>query len=244
MDERLAGRRVLVTGASSGIGEVTARAVVAAGGGVALLARRADALEALAAELGEQAVAVPADVTDHAATRVAVDRAAEAMGGLDALVNAAGMVRPARMSDADPDGWRAMFAVNVVGLLSVTQAAIPHLRDADPADVVNVSSMSGRRRTSLELTVYAGTKHAVHVISDGLREELKDDGIRVTIISPGFVRTELFDDVPEDDVRTRYRQAMTDQGLAPTVVADEIVHALAQPAGVVLHEIAMLSTEQ
>lgn len=241
MDE-LDGRRVLVTGASSGIGEATARAVAAAGGSVALLARRADRLAALADEL--DAVAVPADVADAHGANDAVEQAAMRLDGLDAVVNAAGVMRPGLVADGDPEGWRTMFEVNVLGLLHVTRAAIGHLTAAEPADVVNVSSMSGRRVPSATGGVYAGTKAAVHAISEGLRLELQDVGVRVAIVAPGFVRTALFDDLVDDPLGARYHGQMSEQGMSADDVARSIVHTLAAPAGTALVEVALLPTGQ
>lgn len=239
---RLDGRRVLVTGASSGIGEATARAIAAEGGQVAVLARSADRLRELASELG--GVDVSADVTDVASVRRGVDRAAEALGGLDAVVNSAGVVRPGSIADADPDDWRIMFDVNVIGLLAVTQATIPHLRSSEAGHVINLSSMSGRRLASPATTVYSGTKFAVHVISEGLRQELMDDGIRVTIVAPGFVDTPIFDGVADDETRARYQEAAASKGLTAEQVADQIVNALAAPPDVAVFEVAILSMRQ
>lgn len=237
-------RRVLVTGASSGIGAATARAIVDAGGSVALMARSADALSSLAGELGERAVAAPADVTDPASVAAAITRVEEELGGLDAVVNAAGVVRPGGMRRTGPDDWKAMFDVNVLGLMNVTHAALPLLERNDVSDVINISSMSGRRRASVAMTVYSASKFAVHVISDGLREELADDGVRVTVISPGYVQTPIFDEVDDDELRSKYKDALEQSGLEPSAVARQVVHALEQPAGVNLIEIALLSTSQ
>jgi NADP-dependent 3-hydroxy acid dehydrogenase YdfG len=241
---RLDGRRILVTGASSGIGRAVAVAAAAEGARLALVARRAEALDELAGSVDAEAVVVPADVADRAQATAAVADAAERLGGLDAVVNSAGIVVTGGVRDTDPAEWQRMFDVNVVGLLAVTHAAIPHLVAAEVGDIVNVSSMSGRRRASVALGVYSGTKHAVHVVSDSLREELREDGVRVTIVSPGFVDTPIFDDVADPEVRASYQRAVAEQGLAPEVVAAQVVHALAQPAGVDLLEIALLSTEQ
>lgn len=243
---RLDGRRVLVTGASSGIGRATAEAAAAAGARVALLARRREVLDDVAAAL-DGAVVVPADVADAAAAAAAVDEAAEALGGLDAVVNSAGLAAPARVLEGDPADWRAMVEVNVLGLLAVSQAAAPHLVAAAAhgrADLVNVSSMSGRRRPSDELTVYAATKHAVHVLSDGLRAELHPRGVGVTIVSPGYVDTPIFTDGPRTASSDDYAERVTTQGLPVTVVADAVVHALGQPRGAALHEVAMLALGQ
>lgn len=237
-------KRILVTGASSGIGAATAEAIIEAGGSVALMARSADTLEQLADRLGDRAVAVPADVTDAAILDDALTVVEDELGGLDGVVNAAGVVRPGGIDRTGPDDWKLMFDVNVLGLLNVTHAALPLLRANEVSDVVNISSMSGRRRASVAMTVYSATKFAVHVISDGLREELASEGVRVTVISPGYVKTPIFDDVGDDELRSRYRDALAESGLEPAVVADQVVHALGQPAGVDLVEIALLSTSQ
>lgn len=237
-------RRVLVTGASSGIGAATARAIVSAGGSVALMARSAAALEQLADELGERAVAVPADVTDASSLTDVLVLVEDRLGGLDGIVNAAGVVRPGGLRRTGPDDWKAMFDVNVLGLLNVTHAALPLLERNDVSDVINISSMSGRRRASVAMTVYSASKFAVHVISDGMREELADAGVRVTVISPGYVQTPIFDEVDDEDLRAKYKDALDKSGLEPAAVAGQVVHALDQPAGVNLIEIALLSTSQ
>ena len=238
---------MLVTGASSGIGAEIVDAVHAAGARVALLARSSDTIIEHADRLGESAVAAPADVTDPDALAAAVGQAAEWMGGLDGVVCSAGIVKPGGILDSSPADWRAMFDVNVLGVLNTVHVALDRLRSTvpdDPADVIVISSMSGRRRSSVELGFYSASKFAVHVLSDSLREELGPEGVRVTVISPGFVDTPIFDGVTDDVTRERYRDAVATQGLDPGVVAAQVVHALAQPPGVDLVEIAMLSTDQ
>ena len=238
-DERLRGRRILVTGASSGIGAAAARAIHAAGGRVALLARRQDRLEELASEL--DGVAVPADVVDPDAARQAVDDAAEGLGGLDGVVNAAGVLRPGLIADTDPADWQAMFDVNVRGLLHVSQAAIGHLRYAGGGDVINISSMSGRRLGSTGMAVYAASKAAVHMVSEGLRRELAPDRIRVAVLAPGVVATHLFGD---DDTSRRVRARAEEAGLRAADVAAAVVDILAAPPHVVHVEVAVLSIDQ
>jgi NADP-dependent 3-hydroxy acid dehydrogenase YdfG len=234
--EQLAGRRVLVTGASSGIGESTARECAARGATVALVARRADRIAALAEELG--GVSVTADVRDPAGAARAVDGAAEGLGGLDALVNNAGIARTGSIADGDVEDWRAMLETNVLGLLAVTKAAIPHLRAAERGDVVNVSSMSGRRVPGQRSAVYSGTKHAVHAISAALRRELHDDRIRVTLISPGFVDTEI------DQHDGEFRIPRERSALRAGDVARGIVRVLGEPPEVNVLELAILPTDQ
>lgn len=237
----LSGRRVLITGASSGIGAETARAITVAGGRVALLARRRQRVQDLALQL--DGIAVPADVTDPVAAADAVAVATEGLGGLDGVVNAAGLARPSSIADADPADWRAMFEVNVLGLLHVTQAAIPALRAAGHADVINLSSLSGRRIGSAEMAVYAASKHAVHALGEGLRRELAEDGVRVVTLAPGFVATEIFagQDGPVVD---RLASNAAEQGLAATDVAQAVVDLLATPPQIAHVEVALRSNRQ
>ena len=242
MSESLGGRRILVTGATSGIGRATAEAVVSAGGRVALMARSVDGVAELAERL--EGAAVPGDVTEPASTQRSVDLAVAELGGLDAVVCSAGVVRPGGIDATSPDDWRAMFEVNVLGVLHTVNAALPHLRAAESADIINLSSMSGRRRASVAMGLYAASKFAVHVISDNLREELAPDGVRVTIVSPGYVRTPIFDGVSDEQQRAHYQEELAAKGLDPEAVAAQVVHALSQPPGVDLLEIAMLSTDQ
>ncbi|MEM9204047.1 MAG: SDR family oxidoreductase [Actinomycetota bacterium] len=238
------GRRVLVTGASSGIGRATAIALGTAGARVALAARSTDVLHEVAAEIGddERVLIVPLDVTDMGQCRAAANAIAEAWGGLDAVINSAGLALTGGLLEMQPAEWATMFDVNVNGLLNITAAVAPMLQASELADIVNVSSMSGRRRASVSLGIYAATKHAVHVLSDNLREEFAGE-VRVTTMSPGFVDTPIFEGATTE-AGEQYRTSVREKGLDADVVAGHIVHALAQPAGVNLFEIALLSTSQ
>ncbi|MGI9017446.1 MAG: SDR family oxidoreductase [Euzebya sp.] len=243
MSSTLQGRRILVTGASSGIGYATVLACREAGAQVAALARRADRLDQLAADHG--AIPVVGDVGDLDGAADLVGQAADALGGLDVLINSAGISRPGLIVDADPADWTAMFQVNVLGLLAITQAAVPHLQASDGgASIVNISSMSGRRVPTATGGTYAATKFAVHAISESLRQELQPSGVRVTTISPGFVATELFDSLDEGEVADRYRRMTARLGMAPADVAMAIVHALCAPDSVTTVEVALVPTLQ
>lgn len=236
----LAGRRALVTGASAGIGEACSRALAAAGARVACMARRADRIEKLAADI--DGLALPGDVTDDADVARVVEDAASGLGGLDLLVNNAGVMLLGGLRRGRPEAWRRMIEVNLYGLLAVTRAALPHLEAAGHADVVNVSSMSGRRVRNPEWAVYSATKFGIHALSTGMRAELSPAGIRVLIVSPGFVVTELAEETPDDDLRDRFRTMKEAIGLSPWDVARQVVQACAQPHHVTVHEIAMLPT--
>lgn len=229
----LAGRRILITGAASGIGRATAEACGEAGALVACLGRRRNTLEPLAGSVG--GVAVVADIRDPAQVGRAVAVASDALGGLDGLVNSAGTARLGSLQSTEAEDWRVMFETNVIGLLVVTKAALPHLQQvAGVTDVVNVSSMSGRRVRGVDFGIYGGTKFAVHAVSESLRREVHGTGVRVTVVAPGAVDTAFGGATPGSG-----RVA-----LHPDDVARQIVWAMSQPEDVVIHEIAMTSVRQ
>lgn len=239
----LHGRRALVTGASSGIGEATARALAADGATVACLARRSELVAELAKDIG--GAPVTCDVADPDAAAAGVAEAVDALGGLDLLVNNAGMLRLGTVADGDVADWRAMLDVNVLGLLAVTQAAIPHLRAAEAGDVVLMSSLAGRRVPGKTTTVYSATKHAVHAIATGLRRELHDSGVRVTLVAPGLVATDLItEQAAADEIADRFQDRLHSTGVGPQDVARAVATAVAEPAWVTTVEIALAPTAQ
>jgi NADP-dependent 3-hydroxy acid dehydrogenase YdfG len=237
----LAGKTAVVTGASSGIGEATVR-LAKDGCNVVLAARREDRLNALADELGEGALAVPTDVTEPAACAALVARAIERFGSLDIVVNNAGLGLYGSIAEGDPEDWRKMFDVNVLGVLYTTRAAVRQMLRQGAGDVVFVSSLAGRRVPRADGTVYAATKHAVNAVAEGLRMDLYEKGIRVINVEPGLVRT-AFPETTHPSADEYYAQREYTP-LEAEDVAAAIVYALDQPPRVSLNEILIRPTEQ
>jgi NADP-dependent 3-hydroxy acid dehydrogenase YdfG len=238
----LAGKTAVVTGASSGIGEATVRLLAGEGCNVVLAARREDRLRALAAELGEGALAAPADVRDPDACAALVARTLERFGSLEILVNNAGLGLYGSIADGDPEDWRKMFEVNVLGVLYVTRAAVRQMLRQGAGDVAFVSSLAGRRVPRADGTVYAATKHALGAIAEGLRMDVHDKGIRVINVEPGLVRTEF----PESSYPSA-EEYYAEKEYAPLEaedVAAAVVYALGQPPRVSVNEILVRPTEQ
>jgi NADP-dependent 3-hydroxy acid dehydrogenase YdfG len=238
----LAGKTAVVTGASSGIGEATARLLAGEGCNVVLAARREDRLNSLAAELGEAALAAPTDVTDPAACAALVARTVERFGSLEILVNNAGLGLYGSIPEGDPDDWRKMFDVNVLGALYSTRAAVRHMLARGTGDVVFVSSLAGRRVPAPDGTVYAATKHAITAVAEGLRLDVHEKGIRVINVEPGLVRTE-FPENTYPDAREYYAQKGFTP-LEPEDVAAAVLYAVSQPTRVSVNEVAVRPTEQ
>ena len=189
----LAGRAAVVTGASSGIGRTTARALAGAGVKVRLAARRAERLEELREEIGQsggEARTLPTDVTDYAQVEAMVRRAEEAFGGVDVLVNVAGVMLPAPIATADPADWRRMVEVYLMGVLHATREALPGMLERGDGHIVNVSSTSGRTHQPL-FSVYAATKHGLGAFTEVLRKEVHPNRLRVTLFEPGPTDSEL-----------------------------------------------------
>jgi NADP-dependent 3-hydroxy acid dehydrogenase YdfG len=246
MAGRLDGKVALVTGASSGIGEATAVALAAEGAAVAIGARRTDRLEALARKLASDSARVEAlelDVTDEAACRRAVARTVAELGGLDVLVNNAGVMLLGPIEDADTEDWRRMISTNVLGLMYMTHAALPHLL-ARRGDVVQVSSVAGRvaRRGA---GAYNASKWAVNAFSESLRQEVTGRGVRVAIIEPGAVATELQEHIThEESRRTSQEWVRGIRALQSEDIANAVVYAVTQPAHVAVNEILVRPTDQ
>ena len=241
-DSNPSSRTAIVTGASSGIGAATARLLAQGGYNVALAARRVDRLETLAAELGAKALAIPTDVTDPAACDALVARTVERFGALDVLVNNAGIGLYAAIAEADPDDWRKMFDVNVLGVLYTTRAAIRHMLPRGSGDVIFISSVAGRRVPNAYGAVYSATKHALSAISEGLRMDMEGKGIRVVSVEPGLVRTEF--PINSYSSAEEYYAQKDYAPLEAEDVAEAILYAINQPPSVVVNEILLRPTDQ
>ena len=248
----LGGTVALVTGASSGIGEATARALATEGAAVSLVARRQERLDALAAEIrrhGGHALVVRADVTSEAQARDAVQRTVNELGRLDTLVNNAGVMLLGPIVDAPVEEWERMVSLNLLGLLYTAHAALPHLlRAADDAprqvaDLVNISSVAGRKPRS-GAGVYNLTKFGVGAFSESLRQEVTGRHVRVSVVEPGAVATELTTHMrPEIREESARRFGRMEQ-LQAEDVGDAIRYIVTRPRRVAINELLIRPTEQ
>ena len=247
MHAPLTGRVALVTGASSGIGEATALALANAGAKVALAARRRDRLDALATRIhasGGEACVVVADLAKEDQAQRAVREAEAHFGQLDILINNAGVMYLEPVATADLARWRHMFELNVLGLIAATQAALPGMTTRRDGHIVNVSSTAGRIANA-SAAGYSGTKFGVVGFSESLRKEVCKDGIRVTVIEPGVVATELREHIADAQTQQAINAwAESMRQLQPEDVANAIVFCVSQPAHVNINEVLMRPTDQ
>jgi NADP-dependent 3-hydroxy acid dehydrogenase YdfG len=243
----LVGKVALVTGASSGIGEATALALAGAGAAVAIGARRKDRLDALAARLryvDSTVLPLDLDVTDEQACGHAVRRTREELGGLDVLVNNAGVMLLGTIVGADTEDWRRMLHTNVLGLMYMTHAAIDGMVEQGSGDVINVSSVAGRvaRRGA---GVYNASKWAVNAFSESLRQEVTGRGVRVSLVEPGAVTTELTDHITQPDAKAASVQMYTGmRSLHAEDIARAILYVVSQPPHVSINEVLIRPTDQ
>jgi NADP-dependent 3-hydroxy acid dehydrogenase YdfG len=232
---------VLITGASSGIGEATARFLAAQGHQVVLGARRADRLEQLAADIraaGGVAEYRVLDVTDMADVQAFADFARQKFGHIDVLVNNAGVMLLSQLHEVKIDEWNRMIDVNIRGVLHGIAAVLPLMREHKSGHIINVSSIGGHRVWPL-CAVYCATKFAVNAISEGLRQENTD--VRMTIISPGVVESELGDSISDPGAREMVQEFRA-TALSPDAIARAIAYAIEQPADVNTSEMIVRPT--
>jgi NADP-dependent 3-hydroxy acid dehydrogenase YdfG len=244
---KLDGKVAVVTGASSGIGEATAEALATEGAAVVVAARREDRLADLVERIragGGRVLAAVCDVTDEGQAHGLIRKAEEEYGSVDILVNNAGVMLLSNVGKGLSEEWRRMFDVNVMGLLYATEAAIEVMKRQGGGHLVNVSSLAGRKVTRDSSGVYAGTKFAVHAISEGLRQELLEDNIRVTIVAPGAVDTELPDHITDEEARESLSGLMSLERLQAEDIAGAIAYAVTRPGRMSVNEILIRPTQQ
>ena len=234
----IAGKTVVITGASSGIGAAVAQRLAASGASVVLGARRADRLGALVAEIegaGGKALAVAADVTKRDSMEALVAAAAARFGRIDVLINNAGIMPISRLDMLDIDAWDAMIDTNIKGVLYAIAAALPRMKAQKSGHIISIASVAGHKVNGGS-AVYAATKHAVRVISEALRQEVTADGIRVTIVSPGATESELFERITDPASLKRLSGAAA-IALPADSVARAIAFAIGEPDAVDINEI-------
>jgi NADP-dependent 3-hydroxy acid dehydrogenase YdfG len=252
MAERLAGTVALVTGASSGIGQATARILAEQGSAVAIVARRGDRLEQLAAQIkekGGRALVIQTDVTDQSQAKAAVEQTVTELGRLDILINNAGVMLLGPVVGAPIEEWERMISLNLLGLLYTAHAALPHLLKAAEdsqrrvADLVNVSSVAGRR-PALGAGVYNLTKFGVGAFSESLRQEVTGKHVRVSLLEPGVVNTELVTHVRKEVREAAPSPYATIERLEAEDIADAISYIVTRSRRVAVNELLIRPTEQ
>ena len=246
MSNNIKGKVVVITGASSGLGEATARLLSAEGAIVVLGARRVERLKSLADELtakGGKALAVATDVTDREQVKKLVDAAVQKFGRIDVMINNAGLMPSSPLERLKVDDWDRAIDVNIKGVLYGIAAALPHMKQQKAGHFINVSSVAGHKVTP-NGAVYCATKHAVRALSEGLRTEVKPYNIRTTIISPGAVATELPDSVTEPDIAERMHKFYKDVAIPADSFARAVAFAISQPEDVDVNEILFRPTRQ
>ena len=246
MTRGIQGKIVVITGASSGLGEATARLLSAEGATVVLGARRADRIESLAKELtghGGKALAVRTDVTDHTQVKALVDAAVQTYGRVDVMLNNAGLMPHSPLERLKIEDWDRTIDVNIKGVLYGIAAVLPHMKQQKSGHIINVSSVAGHKVRPAG-AVYSATKVAVRMLSEGLRQEVKPYNIRTTVISPGAVATELPSSITEPDIAEGIRTFYEEYAIPADSFARMVAFAISQPDDVDISEILFRPTRQ
>jgi NADP-dependent 3-hydroxy acid dehydrogenase YdfG len=246
MNSNIQGKVVVITGASSGLGEATARLLSAQGASVVLGARRADRIQSLADELsrnGGKALAVTTDVTHCEQVKRLVDAAVQSYGRIDVMINNAGLMPHSPLERLKIDDWNRTIDVNIKGVLYGIAAALPYMKRQKSGHIINVSSVAGHK-VRPGSAVYAATKHAVLALSEGLRQEVKPYNLRTTVISPGAVATELPNSITEPDVADEIRKYYEALAIPADSFARAVEFAMSQPEDVDVNEILFRPTRQ
>ena len=246
MSNNIEGKVVVITGASSGLGEATARHLSAERATVVLGARRTDRIQPLANELSRRAgkaIAVTTDVTQRDQVKKLVDTAVQTYGRVDVMINNAGLMPQSLLEHLKIDEWDRMIDVNIKGVLYGIAAALPYMKQQKAGHIINVSSVAGHK-VGPGGAVYAATKHAVLALSEGLRQEVKPYNIRTTVISPGAVATELPNSVTDAAVGERIRKLYAEVAIPANSFARAVAFAMSQPDEVDINEILFRPTRQ
>src|SRR2546425_7065213 len=246
MRNNIQGKVVVITGASSGLGEATARLLSAQGASVVLGARRVDRLQSLANELtgrGGKALAVATDVMRCEQVERLVDAAVQTYGRVDVMINNAGIMPRAPLERLTIEDWNRTIDINIKGVLYGIAAALPHMKQQKAGHMVFVSSVAGHR-VGPDFAVYAASKFAVRVLAEGLRQEVKPYNIRTTVISPGAVATELPNSVSEPDIAEDFHKFYESLAIPPESFARAVAFAISQPEDVDVNEILFRPTRQ
>ena len=246
MSDGILGKVVVITGASSGLGEAAARLLAAQGARLVLAARRAERLQSLTKAVtadGGQALAVTTDVADRGQVQALVDGAVKAFGRVDVMLNNAGVMPQSLLERLKVDEWDRMIDVNIKGVLYGIAAALPVMKAQSSGHFINVSSVAGHR-VGPGSTVYAATKFAVRALSEGLRQEVKPYNVRTTVISPGAVATELPDSVSDPEAAARIEKFYADVAIPASSFARAVKFAIEQPEDVDINEILFRPTRQ
>jgi NADP-dependent 3-hydroxy acid dehydrogenase YdfG len=252
MAESLDGTVALITGSSSGIGEAAARALAGAGAAVALVARRKPRLDKLAAEIkekGGRALVIEADITHESQARAAVERTVKELGRIDTVVNNAGVMLLGPIVGAPTEEWERMVSLNIMGLLYIAHAALPHLLRAaegpprQVADLVNISSVAGRVARS-HVGIYNLTKFGVGAFSESLRQEVTGRHVRISLVEPGAVNTELGNHVRPEIREQLFQRFANMERMESEDIADAILYIVTRPRRVAVNEMLIRPTEQ
>ena len=245
MAQSLAGKVALVTGASSGIGAATAVALAAAGATVAISARRKDRLDELVARIaaaGGKALALPGDMAVEADAIAAVEDTARRLGRIDILINSAGIMQAGGIEGADLDEYRKVIDINLLATVYTCKAAIPHMLAHGVGDIINISSLAGRKGGP-ETNAYSASKHAVNAMTNGMRQELGDRNIRVSFLMPGATETEVASGISNPAWRDAIAKHVSKEGaVKASEIADTLVFMLSMPRHVNISEISVRPT--
>ena len=243
--QNIKGKVVAITGASSGMGKAIAIALAKNGAMVVLGARRISYLQQLVEEIkstGGDATCTQVDVKNKADLVRLVNTAVEQYGKLDVIVNNAGVSQLSRIDELDIDGWEEMIDVNLKGVLHGMAAAIPVFKEQQSGHIVNIISTSGIKITPMQ-GVYAGTKNAIRTIGEAFRQE-SDGNIRITGISPGFVKTDFADNIKNEEMKTAIQKGMEQIAINPIAIANAVIYAISQPGDVEVGDIVIRPSKQ